>query len=96
MHGLSTPDHGPSAGDELKATDLLLPELTKAGMLAGGGRCLVLFFTRRSVENVTDTDTKVWVQTCVTNFFHLFCAKMNGKDIVLTMFASCAFLFRFP
>jgi hypothetical protein len=59
--GPGFPEQGPSAGAELKATDLLLPELTKAGMLAGGGRCLVLFFTRRSVENVTETDTKVMI-----------------------------------
>ena len=59
--GPGFPEQGPSAGAELKATDLLLPELTKAGMLAGGGRCLVLFFTRRSVENVMETDTKVMI-----------------------------------
>lgn len=57
--GPEFPERGPGQGGVMKPTDLLLPELTKAGMLAGGGRCLILFFTRRAVETCTETDTKV-------------------------------------
>jgi len=54
--GPDLPERGPSQGAVMKPSDLLLPELTRAGMLAGGGRCLVLFFTRRAVEKCTETD----------------------------------------
>jgi hypothetical protein len=38
------------AGIEIKATDVLLPELTLEGLNTEGGKLLCLFFTRRCVE----------------------------------------------
>jgi hypothetical protein len=52
-------ERGPGQGGHMKPTDILLPELTKAGLLASGGRVLVLFFTRRCIEKCTEVDTKV-------------------------------------
>eukprot|EP00038_Savillea_parva_P015952 m.15433 g.15433 ORF g.15433 m.15433 type:complete len:263 (-) comp3264_c0_seq2:68-856(-) len=57
--GRAMPERGPGQGGRMGPTDILLPELTIAGMLAGGGRCLVLFFTRRAVEACRETDTKM-------------------------------------
>lgn len=45
------PEKGPSAGAKLQPSDVLLPELTQAGMTAGDGKLFVLFMTRRVVEN---------------------------------------------
>lgn len=57
--GPDLPQSGPSAGTRMSPTDILLPELTYDGMLAGNGRCLVLFFTRRTMENVDTKDLEL-------------------------------------
>jgi len=57
--GPDLPERGPAQGTAMKPTDLLLPELTMAGMLAGDGRCLILFFTRRAVEKADADDIRM-------------------------------------
>ena len=41
--------------DNMTATDWLLPELSQDGLLAGGGKLLVLFFTRRCMKADDET-----------------------------------------
>eukprot|EP00039_Didymoeca_costata_P030282 m.28764 g.28764 ORF g.28764 m.28764 type:complete len:204 (+) comp8032_c0_seq1:214-825(+) len=53
------PEKGPEPGSTMKPTDILLPELNMASMSAEHGRCLVLFFTRRGVENCEENDLRM-------------------------------------
>lgn len=60
----------------MQPTDILLPELTYAGMLAGDGRCLVLFFTRRAVEKADADDARMLATLHEKNIMPTF---SNGK-----------------
>lgn len=45
-----TPGSREAAGQALKATDMILPELSEEALLASGGKLLVLLFARRLVS----------------------------------------------
>jgi hypothetical protein len=42
-----TPGSREAAGDKLKATDMILPEISQEALLSSGGKLLTLFFARR-------------------------------------------------
>ena len=48
-----------AAGETLKATDVLLPELTEDALMRAGGRISLLFITRRCTSICIDVDLKL-------------------------------------
>ena len=48
-----------AAGETLKATDMLLPELTEDALTASGGKICILFMTRRCTSVCIDADLKL-------------------------------------
>eukprot|EP00041_Stephanoeca_diplocostata_P005087 m.56132 g.56132 ORF g.56132 m.56132 type:complete len:196 (-) comp15566_c0_seq1:48-635(-) len=57
--GPDLPQERPQDGDELKPTDVLLPELTIHGMTACDGKLFILFITRRVMESAYANDMKM-------------------------------------
>ena len=47
------------SGESLKATDVLLPELTEDALMAANGKICVLFLTRRCTNNCVGSDLKL-------------------------------------